>query len=95
MILSYDGISYFEMLKNRISISVSFLFEYCFSYITFFFLEIFENFFLTDPFRKKTNFKTLDKPKMKFDFEAFQNKMQITSHEKIIFHMLFGAFLPV
>ena len=27
-----------------------------------------------------------------FDFGAFQNKMQMPLHEKIIFHMLFGAF---
>ena len=27
-----------------------------------------------------------------FDFGAFQNFMQIQSHDKIIFHMLFGAF---
>ena len=32
-------------------------------------------------------------PKMKvFDFGAFQNKMHMTSREKYIFHMLFGAF---
>ena len=39
------------------------------------------------------NFKTEKEPKMKFfDFGAFQNKMQIPSHDKIIFHVLFGAF---
>ena len=27
-----------------------------------------------------------------FDFGAFQNKVQLPSHEKIIFHMLFEAF---
>ena len=27
-----------------------------------------------------------------FDFRAFQNFMEMLSHEKIIFHMLFGAF---
>ena len=27
-----------------------------------------------------------------FDFGAFQNFKQILSHDKIIFHMLFGAF---
>ena len=27
-----------------------------------------------------------------FDFGAFQNFMQMLSHDKIIFHMLFGAF---
>ena len=40
------------------------------------------------------NFKTEKETKMKFfDFWAFQNKMQMPSHDKIIFHMLFGAFL--
>ena len=39
------------------------------------------------------NFKTEKKPKMKlFDFGAFQNFKQILSHDKIIFHMFFGAF---
>ena len=38
------------------------------------------------------NFKTDKEPKMKlFDFWAFQNFTQILSHDKIIFHMLFGA----
>ena len=44
------------------------------------------------------NFKTEKEPKMKFfDFGAFQNKMQMSSHDKIIFHMLLGHFilLPV
>ena len=27
-----------------------------------------------------------------FDFWAFQNFMEMLSHDKIIFHMLFGAF---
>ena len=27
-----------------------------------------------------------------FDFRAFQNFKQMLSHDKIIFHMLFGAF---
>ena len=27
-----------------------------------------------------------------FDFGAFQNFKQMLSHDKIIFHMLFGAF---
>ena len=39
------------------------------------------------------NFKTGNEPKMKlFDFGAFQNFKQMLSHDKIIFHMLFGAF---
>ena len=39
------------------------------------------------------NFKTQKEPKMKFiDFWAFQNFVQLLSHDKIIFHMLFGAF---
>ena len=39
------------------------------------------------------NLKTEKEPKMKFfDFGAFQNKMQLPSHDKIIFHMLSGAF---
>ena len=39
------------------------------------------------------NFKTEKEPKMKFfDLGAFQNKMQMQSHDKIIFHVLFGAF---
>ena len=29
---------------------------------------------------------------MKFEFEAIQINMQILSHDKIIFHMLFEAF---
>ena len=50
-------------------------------------------FFLSDSkngaFRKKhvINFETLKQPQMKFfDFGAFQNKMQIPSHAKIIVH---------
>ena len=40
-----------------------------------------------------SNFKTDKEPKMKlFDFWAFQNFTQILSHDKIIFHMLFGEF---
>ena len=39
------------------------------------------------------NFKTEKEPKIKFiDFGAFQNFKQMLSHDKIIFHMLFGAF---
>ena len=39
------------------------------------------------------NFKIEKEPKMElFDFWAFQNFMQMLSHDKIIFHMLFGAF---
>ena len=39
------------------------------------------------------NFKTEKEPKMKFfDFWAFRKKWQKLSHDKIIFHMLFGAF---
>ena len=39
------------------------------------------------------NFKTQKEPKMKlFDFGAFQKNMQMLSHDKIIFHMLFEAF---
>ena len=39
------------------------------------------------------NFKAEKEPKMKlFDFGAFQNLKQMLSHDKIIFHMLFGAF---
>ena len=39
------------------------------------------------------NFKTEKKPKIKFfDFGAFQINGQMESHDKIIFHMLFGAF---
>ena len=38
-------------------------------------------------------FKTEKEPKMKFfDFGAFQINGQMPSHDKIIFHMLFGAF---
>ena len=39
------------------------------------------------------NFKTEKELKVElFDFWAFQNFMQMLSHDKIIFHMLFGAF---
>ena len=39
------------------------------------------------------NFKTEKEPKMNlFDFGAFQKIMQMLSHDKIIFHMLLGAF---
>ena len=39
------------------------------------------------------NFKTENEPKLKFfDFWAFGKKCQKLSHDKIIFHMLFGAF---
>ena len=39
------------------------------------------------------NFEREKEPKMKFfDFWAFQNFKQMLSHDKIIFHMLFGAF---
>ena len=39
------------------------------------------------------NFLTEKEPKLKlFDFEAFQKNNQMLSHDKIIFHMLFGAF---
>ena len=27
-----------------------------------------------------------------FDFGAFQRKIQMLSHDKMLFHMLFGAF---
>ena len=38
------------------------------------------------------NFKTEKNPKMKFfDLRTFRNKMQMQSHDKIIFYMLFGA----
>ena len=38
------------------------------------------------------NFKPEKEPKMKlFDFETFQKIMQMLSHDKIIFHVLFGA----
>ena len=44
-------------------------------------------------FKHVINFKTEKELKMKFsDFLAFQNKMQVSSHDKIIFHMLFRAF---
>ena len=46
-------------------------------------------------FQKKhvINFEKEKELKMKFfDFGAFQNKMQMPSHDKIIFHMLFVAF---
>ena len=37
--------------------------------------------------------KTENEPKMKlFDFGAFQINMKMPSHDKIIFHMLFGTF---
>ena len=40
------------------------------------------------------NFKTGKEPKMKFfDFWAFQNFKRMLSHDKIIFHMLFGHFI--
>jgi len=39
------------------------------------------------------NFNTEKKPNIKFfDFEAFQKILEMLSREKIIFHMLFGAF---
>ena len=39
------------------------------------------------------NFKTERELKMKFfDFGAFQIKMQMPSHDKIVLQMLFGAF---
>ena len=39
------------------------------------------------------NFKTEIEPKMKFfDFGAFQKIEEMLSHDKILFHMLFGAF---
>ena len=39
------------------------------------------------------NFKTENEPKMKFfDFRAFQKIEKMPSHDKILFHMLFGAF---
>ena len=42
---------------------------------------------------KMINFKTENEPKMKFfDFAAFQKIEKMLSHEKILFHMLFGAF---
>ena len=47
-------------------------------------------------FRRKKNvinFQTKKEPKMKFfDFGAFQNKMQMSSHDKIIFRILFETF---
>ena len=51
-------------------------------------------------FKKKhvINFKAEKEPKMKFfDCGAFQNKMQMPSHDKIIFHMFLGhvILLPV
>ena len=39
------------------------------------------------------NFKIENEPKMKFfDFGAFQKIEKMLSHDKILFHMLFGAF---
>ena len=39
------------------------------------------------------NFKTENEPKIKFfDSGAFQKIEKLLSHEKILFHMLFGAF---
>ena len=39
------------------------------------------------------NFKTENEPKLKFfDFGAFQKIEKMPSHDKILFHMLFGAF---
>ena len=39
------------------------------------------------------NFQTEKEPEMKIlDFGAFQNKMQMPSHDKILFHVLFVAF---
>ena len=39
------------------------------------------------------NFKTENEPKIKFfDFGAFQKIEKLLSREKILFHMLFGAF---
>ena len=39
------------------------------------------------------NFETENEPKMKFfDFGAFQKIEKMLSHDKILFHMLFGAF---
>ena len=37
--------------------------------------------------------KTENEPKMNiFDFGAFRKKMHIPSHDKFLFHILFGAF---
>ena len=37
--------------------------------------------------------KTENEPKMNiFDFGAFRKKMHMPSHDKFLFHMLFGAF---
>ena len=42
------------------------------------------------------NFKTLKESKMKFfDFEAFQNKLQMPSHEKTVFSYLLGYFILI
>ena len=39
------------------------------------------------------NFKTENEPKMKFfNFGAFQKIAKMPSHDKVLFHMLFGAF---
>ena len=39
------------------------------------------------------NFKTENEPKMKvFDFGAFRKIEKMLSHDKILFHILFGAF---
>ena len=41
-------------------------------------------------FKKAINPKTAKEPKLQFfHFEAFQNKMQMPTHDRIIFHMLF------
>ena len=40
-----------------------------------------------------TNFKTENEPEIElFDFGVFQIKIKMPSHDKIIFHMLFGVF---
>ena len=44
-------------------------------------------------FKKSARDETEKEPKMKsFDFGAFQKIMKMLSHDKINFHMLFGAF---
>ena len=41
----------------------------------------------------RDQFKNQKEPKMKFvDFGSFQSKIEMPSHDRIIFHVLFGLF---
>ena len=96
IILSCDGNLHFILKCPKIEeFHVRSLFCFKIDHMLFFKCPIFPFCFWKWGISKKhvINFEKEKEPKMKFiDFWTFHNFMQMLSHAKIIFHMLFGAF---